>query len=808
MSSGLVDLTFSDDDDDEAVEVVDNNDGFASEEEIEPIGVDISVDIVDMAEFDYSDDTDENNDGNNDAEEMTVGEPYQQKLNSEIEDDGNDGDKKMAAKRTTEEKSAALAEARKGENITDKLRNRKRKKGRDAADDEEANNRNNDITNSTKGGKKKPRHGDRRGRRREKRLRRKQTKQREQDHHHHQQQQQQQQQHQQSSRGDNPTSPSSSSQQPPAAGFKRLRKFTKKKIQKTNASNSSSQTFCFDDSVDAPTCNPQSSIAASSVSSKSHLEDRVGVDISVDVVDLLNEGDDDRDNHVSPQARAPPQNEATVGKEPAAMNEAKLVTESSKAKKHYNSSIQGRQNQINPDGEGKTKSMQLADTSTTGRSARKVQAQNLKREQSDSKGVNLYGVDDASVLAETMEAGLSTQPLNPSPATKPPPKAATMAHSVTKPMTVTGDGNSFNPPASFRTKASATPPRKKIHVQADKGVEVVDLLDSDSDEEDIAAAKAARKSEHSTTSNSLDKSAERQCSAKQNRPLNLPKQSTGPTGFRDNSASLNASSLSTSASGKPKAENPVKKQGNAASIKNEGLNSSAPQPEPQKPPIKSERIDEPNSPCRNFIFIDDSSDDESDIECYVPAAKPSARRKPIFGGNGGNSGDSARTVPKKRSYAKPMMKKAAPNSVFRQPEVEPPFREGRDYDYMHSVEAAAAMQDRLFQETINRLRSRGDSHSTSNGANGVARNRTNPANSCHGAQVITAPLLDIPQRYPDHWQWRDPYARLGLPNQAPTSLVKFHYRKLALLYHPDKLNFDDSSARFLAITAAYRKLTS
>lgn len=100
------------------------------------------------------------------------------------------------------------------------------------------------------------------------------------------------------------------------------------------------------------------------------------------------------------------------------------------------------------------------------------------------------------------------------------------------------------------------------------------------------------------------------------------------------------------------------------------------------------------------------------------------------------------------------------------------------------------MQERLFRESAERMRTRCTVE--------VANFDALPGDK---------PLPDIHKHYPDHWTWRDPYARLGLPRQSSAAQVKSHYRKLALLYHPDKRKYNDAAARFHAITAAYRKLT-
>jgi len=68
--------------------------------------------------------------------------------------------------------------------------------------------------------------------------------------------------------------------------------------------------------------------------------------------------------------------------------------------------------------------------------------------------------------------------------------------------------------------------------------------------------------------------------------------------------------------------------------------------------------------------------------------------------------------------------------------------------------------------------------------------------------------VDVEMLPSGHWKWDCMYARLGLPEGSPAQLVKKHYRKLALLYHPDKNVGIDTLSRFLGINEAYTKLTT
>ncbi len=54
----------------------------------------------------------------------------------------------------------------------------------------------------------------------------------------------------------------------------------------------------------------------------------------------------------------------------------------------------------------------------------------------------------------------------------------------------------------------------------------------------------------------------------------------------------------------------------------------------------------------------------------------------------------------------------------------------------------------------------------------------------------------------------DPYEILGVEQDAPIEKIKKAYRKLALIYHPDR-NRDnpEASAKFIMISKAYECLT-
>ena len=115
-----------------------------------------------------------------------------------------------------------------------------------------------------------------------------------------------------------------------------------------------------------------------------------------------------------------------------------------------------------------------------------------------------------------------------------------------------------------------------------------------------------------------------------------------------------------------------------------------------------------------------------------------------------------------------------------------------NYNYMHSAESASEIQDRLFRQAAEKMKAQASVRVASGDA--------------PKAFQFSTPVFNIAERYPNHWKWRDPHSVLGLPPDAPLSLVKSQFRKLARTYHPDKSKASDSGAKFHAISAAYHKI--
>eukprot|EP00934_Nitzschia_sp_Nitz4_P008545 Nitzschia sp. Nitz4//scaffold64_size103689//16165//19104//NITZ4_004423-RA/size103689-augustus-gene-0.155-mRNA-1//-1//CDS//3329556091//8535//frame0 len=112
-------------------------------------------------------------------------------------------------------------------------------------------------------------------------------------------------------------------------------------------------------------------------------------------------------------------------------------------------------------------------------------------------------------------------------------------------------------------------------------------------------------------------------------------------------------------------------------------------------------------------------------------------------------------------------------------------------------EEAQREQDRLLREAAKRVRQKAQFHVTQ-GIRGFQASNIS----------FSSPIVDINARYPSHWQFKDPYSRLGLPKGADMKLVKLHFRLLARIYHPDKSKTYETAAKFQAIAEAYHLILS
>ena len=115
-----------------------------------------------------------------------------------------------------------------------------------------------------------------------------------------------------------------------------------------------------------------------------------------------------------------------------------------------------------------------------------------------------------------------------------------------------------------------------------------------------------------------------------------------------------------------------------------------------------------------------------------------------------------------------------------------------------NIEDARKEQERLLQQSAARVRNQPAFHVT-----------TEPNRTKNVVRSITfsTPVRDVHQQYPDHFKYRDFYARLGLPRHANVPMIKSQYRRLARVYHPDR-NFGkpDTRHKFQAVTEAYNHL--
>ena len=180
--------------------------------------------------------------------------------------------------------------------------------------------------------------------------------------------------------------------------------------------------------------------------------------------------------------------------------------------------------------------------------------------------------------------------------------------------------------------------------------------------------------------------------------------------------------------------------------------------EPSSPAKKSAQVERKS--WQSTVIIIDSSDDEDESAPWY----------------------SMQSKPRKRVRAPP------PSSSFKRYQKRSPLeqhlRNIGQYNFNFSEEEAQREQERLLREAAARVREE------------ATRNRAG----------ISQPASDVNELNQDHWKSPDMYVRLGLARGAPIQLVKRQYRRLALLYHPDKSKYVHTTARFQAVTEAYKHL--
>lgn len=126
---------------------------------------------------------------------------------------------------------------------------------------------------------------------------------------------------------------------------------------------------------------------------------------------------------------------------------------------------------------------------------------------------------------------------------------------------------------------------------------------------------------------------------------------------------------------------------------------------------------------------------------------------------------------------------------------------GKWKDFFMFSKDAESEQERLFREAAERVREAKQRATTTNEFTNFTASQ--PKN------CFERPIEDVTKLPIMHWTWDNLYARLGLPEGASLQLVKRHYRKLALQYHPDKSDKRDitlANKRFHAIKDAYEQI--
>ena len=148
--------------------------------------------------------------------------------------------------------------------------------------------------------------------------------------------------------------------------------------------------------------------------------------------------------------------------------------------------------------------------------------------------------------------------------------------------------------------------------------------------------------------------------------------------------------------------------------------------------------------------------------------------------------------PERRYVMKPTSRKKSPWQSNVQKTADTVFNH-----QFTSLEQAEREQERLLQQAASRVRQQAHCKI-------VSGSDIPPMND---EIAFSSPVNDVDKRYPHHWKFKNPYARLGLPVDSRAALVKRHYRKLSRMYHPDKSHDERTIPKFQAITEAYRDIT-
>ena len=113
-----------------------------------------------------------------------------------------------------------------------------------------------------------------------------------------------------------------------------------------------------------------------------------------------------------------------------------------------------------------------------------------------------------------------------------------------------------------------------------------------------------------------------------------------------------------------------------------------------------------------------------------------------------------------------------------------------------ALQDALIQQERLLRSAAARVR-------TNTAFRVTTKYMINPIRS----KTFTVLVRDIHLQYSDHWKYTNYYSRLGLPSNANASVVRAAYRRLCLVYHPDRnIGKPDTKRKFQAVTEAYHSL--
>ncbi len=155
----------------------------------------------------------------------------------------------------------------------------------------------------------------------------------------------------------------------------------------------------------------------------------------------------------------------------------------------------------------------------------------------------------------------------------------------------------------------------------------------------------------------------------------------------------------------------------------------------------------------------------------------------------------------------------------------------QNFNYYYDEQTAMEDQDRLLRETASRVRKRGeelkkqgvwwnhyqqqhfsntyqwnnnssDRGCSSSSSSSSSRNMTGERE--YSTNVIVQDVSKLPSH---HWKAKNLWFRLGLPPNTGYEFVKKNYRKLCLLYHPDKSKCSNANDRFQAIKEAYESIS-